>query len=228
MNPPRPEDFGISADAIQAIKAEQEQLAKRSERAGCLVFLVIYGIAVAALWPTLGPISFIVGIGPTFIAGLITGACLERLHSWFIPANTRRRLESYNAYLQAQEDYDDWFVRTQTTFWRSLDGLAFEREVASLLTKSGLPARLTPASNDKGIDLILGDGSIVQCKQRKDPVGPAVVRELYGTLMASRAPRAILISTNGFTPGAHDFAKGKPIELWDHNVLIKMQRDLER
>ncbi len=137
-------------------------------------------------------------------------------------------MKRYNAYLQAQKDYDAWFVRTQTTFWRGLSGVAFEREVASLFTKSGLQPRLTPASDDKGIDLVLGDGAVVQCKQHKNPVGPAVVRELYGALVASGAPRAILISTTGFTPGVLEFANGKPIALWDHSVLIKMQKQLDR
>ena len=60
-----------------------------------------------------------------------------------------------------------------------------------------------------------GEKLIVQCKNHKPPIGPSVARELYGTLMASDAQRAILASVSGFTKGVNEFVAGKPIELID-------------
>lgn len=51
----------------------------------------------------------------------------------------------------------------------------------------------------------------MQCKATSKPVGPAVARELYETLVASGADEAILAATSGVTQGTRAFLKGKPI-----------------
>ena len=106
-------------------------------------------------------------------------------------------------------------------------GYPIEREVGRLLRNAGFAVQVTPASNDKGVDIILGDGTIIQCKAHSKPVGPAIARELYGTLRAFKARSAILVSRSGFTSGVSDFAKGKPIRLWDESTLIAMQKRIE-
>lgn len=131
-------------------------------------------------------------------------------------------------YQEAFAQYEAWFIRTRSEFWKSLGGREFEVEVLNLLNKKGLKARITPTTGDQGVDLFLGDGTIVQCKAHKVPISPAVVRELYGTLHHFKAPKAILISTHGFTKGVLEFVKGKPIALWDINSLITLQRELEK
>ena len=135
---------------------------------------------------------------------------------------------SVQAFKHATDKYEKWWIRTQVSFWDSLTGRQFEREVANLLSRSGYSAQLTPASDDKGVDIILGNGTIVQCKAHKKPVGPAVARELYGTLRAHEARTAILVSKSGFTRGVIAFAKGRPIHLWDLRALIEMQRKLDQ
>ncbi len=55
------------------------------------------------------------------------------------------------------------------------------------------------------------------------PVGPAVARELYGTLKHFRAPAAILASTSGFTKGVVAFARNKPIRLMGLTEIIALQ-----
>lgn len=134
---------------------------------------------------------------------------------------------SVQAFKQATDRYEKWWIRTQVSFWDSLTGLQFEREVANLFSRSGYSAQLTPASDDKGVDIILGNGTIIQCKAHKKPIGPAVARELYGTLRAHKARTAILISKSGFTRGVIQFARGKPIQLWDLKSLIEMQKKLD-
>ena len=67
------------------------------------------------------------------------------------------------------------------------------------------------------------DGNtIVQCKNHQNPVGPSVVRELYGVMMSEKSKDGILICSGGFTKGVYDFVEGKPIELWDINKIVEM------
>ena len=70
------------------------------------------------------------------------------------------------------------------------------------------------------------DASIVQCKEHSKPVGPAVARELYGSLVASGADSAILACTSGFTIGVFDFVRDKSIELVDVEAIVRLQEKL--
>ena len=130
-------------------------------------------------------------------------------------------------YERAKNRFDRWFAKTQLAFWDSLSGRQFEHEVAALLNRAGRSAAVTPASGDGGVDVRLTDGTIIQCKTHKTAVSPGVARELYGTLQHLGAPRAILVSKNGFSRGVYEFVRGKNIELWDVKALITMQRNLE-
>lgn len=116
-------------------------------------------------------------------------------------------------------------LRKQREYWMGLTGAEFERELASLFQSRGYRVESTPSSGDQGIDLIVrksGKTTIVQCKRHKSPVGPAIARELYGSLIASRADGAILACTGGFTKGVKDFVEGKPITLVDAWDIIKV------
>ena len=112
-------------------------------------------------------------------------------------------------------------------YWMSLKGEEFERQLATLFRTRGYQVRLTPTSGDQGVDLILwkdGKTTVVQCKGQKSPVGPAVVRELFGSMHAFRADRAILACTGGFTRGVKEFARSKPIDLIAANELASLAR----
>ncbi len=111
--------------------------------------------------------------------------------------------------------------RKQKSFWESLNGVEFERELGRLFRTMGYRVASTPRSGDQGVDLVLRQNrttTIVQCKAHKRPAGPAVVRELFGSMVHYRADGAILACTGGFTDGVIDFVRGKPIKLlssWD-------------
>ena len=110
-------------------------------------------------------------------------------------------------------------------YWISMDGVEFERELGSLFQTMGYGVEGTPTSGDQGVDLVLrkdGVTTVVQCKAHKDGVGPAVARELYGSMVAFRAKAAILACTGGFTRGVYDFVEGKPIRLLDASAIAKM------
>ena len=114
--------------------------------------------------------------------------------------------------------------------WMSLSGTEFEYQLAALYQDLGYTVHLTPTSGDDGIDLILQmDESlaVVQCKSHKRPVGPAIARELYGSMVAFGADDAILACTGGFTQGVRDFVRGKPITLVSASELAEMGRRID-
>ena len=126
---------------------------------------------------------------------------------------------------RVQQEAERTRRRKLRDFWMSLSGREFEQELATLYRRQGYEVQSTPTSGDEGIDLIIrknGEKTVVQCKSHKAPVGPAIVRELYGSMVASRADNAILACTGGFTKGVRDFAKGKPIELIAASELATM------
>jgi hypothetical protein len=126
--------------------------------------------------------------------------------------------------------FEKWWVRTKETFWLSLSGHQFELELANLYRKLGLNADVTTDSDDKGVDIWLirnGQTVPVQCKAHKRPIGPAVAREFYGSMVHFRAKAGVIVSLSGFTKGALDFARDKPIELIDLKWILQKQKHLE-
>ena len=112
----------------------------------------------------------------------------------------------------------------------SLSDVEFERELGEVFKRLGYRVQFTPSTGDDGIDLILKKDSkttIVQCKGHQSPVGPAIAREIYGSLVASGADDAILACTGGFTQGVKKFALGKPINLISAVELAKMGESVE-
>jgi HJR/Mrr/RecB family endonuclease len=106
----------------------------------------------------------------------------------------------------------------------------FEQYVARLFRKKGYKVSLRGASGDKGVDLMLeragGRRAIVQCKRYRRPVGPEVVRELFGTLIHERVSHAFLVTTADISQSARDWAQGKPMTLIDGNLLIEVSHNL--
>jgi Restriction endonuclease len=112
------------------------------------------------------------------------------------------------------------------SYWEFLDGYAFERATAEVLCKYRFNAVVTPGSGDGGIDIEVtrnGLKGVVQCKAHVSCIGPHVVRDLYGVIHHSRASFGVIVSRGGFTKGAIDFARNKPIHLLDTDDLIAMQ-----
>ena len=114
--------------------------------------------------------------------------------------------------------------RASELWWKKLDGVTFEKEVALLLEGRGYKVQRTGRSGDEGVDLLLtrdGKKIIVQCKAYKTHVAPAVVRDLYGSLHHHRANEAWLIATSEFSVRARLFAKGKTVRLVAIGEIIK-------
>jgi len=103
----------------------------------------------------------------------------------------------------------------------------FESLIQNLFEKIGLDTRQTRASRDGGVDCvayntdpILGGKVVIQAKRYKNTVGVSAVRDLFGTLQNEGASKGILVTTSQYGKASYDFAKGKPIELFDGTNLM--------
>jgi HJR/Mrr/RecB family endonuclease len=140
-----------------------------------------------------------------------------------------RYYDAKNKYQKIVMDFKEQRIKQFKNYWLALDGIAFENELAKLFKQMGFTAKLTPPSGDRGIDIILTRGYetiVVQCKAHKNPVGPAVVRDLYGAMVHTKANKAILASTTGFTKGVYEFASDKPIRLLSLDDIVIMSKTL--
>ena len=163
---------------------------------------------------------------------IIPGVLLKRLRTDASPA--------LEAYWQALHKYDDGKRAAEKaareaardaelrkrSYWTFLDGYGFERATAEVLNKHQFNAVVTPGSGDGGVDIQVtrnGLRGVVQCKAHMASVGPAVVRDLYGVIHHTRASFGIIVSLGGFTTGAVEFARDKPILFVDLDDLIAMQ-----
>lgn len=136
-----------------------------------------------------------------------------------------RRVEEERLRIQQAED------RQRRDYWSNLTGIQFEQELAALLRSLGYSAYTTRRTGDQGVDLIVrrqGKTTVVQCKRYSHPVGPSVVRELYGSMVAFGADQALLACTGGFTKGVRDFAREKPIMLWGLDDLVQWGIEAEK
>jgi len=102
----------------------------------------------------------------------------------------------------------------------------FEEMTAELYRARGFQAHKTGARGDHGVDVVVkskdGKTMVVQCKRWRKPVGESIIREFYGTMHHEKAAHGTIIATSGFTPPAIEWAKGKPMSLYDGNKFIEM------
>ncbi|MEV6807833.1 restriction endonuclease [Streptomyces sp. NPDC051132] len=110
-----------------------------------------------------------------------------------------------------------------------MDPIAFESLVADLFRAMGMQAVTTQRSHDGGVDVdaldptpIRGGKIVVQVKRYRSTVPPTAVRDLYGTVQDVGANKGVLVTTAGFGPGSHTFARGKPLELISGGELVDL------
>jgi restriction endonuclease len=172
---------------------------------------------------------------------LICSFYLSGIIEWFADAYRRRRsnpgylryreaLQLHNLYKStaqaAAREAEQAFLRKKRSYWEFLNGYAFERATAEVLKRHQFNPIVTRGSADGGIDIEVTRGGlrgVVQCKAHVACVGPHVIRDLYGVTYHSRADFGIIVSRGGFSQGAIDFARDKPILFLDVADLIAMQ-----
>ncbi len=218
-HPPEPKEFGVNPKDIE--------WAEKIGRSLPLAGFVASAIACTYAWIEFHiefPVALLL-FTPTMILLLIMTVALIRPSDLLLQL-LMPRYRRAQRYRKALAMFRAWWVRTQKEFWLSLSGIQFEAELAAVFRRAGFRAELTAISGDKGVDIWLYTNrgkEIVQCKAHSGPIGPAVARELYGTLQHFSAPAAILASTSGFTKGVRVFARNKPIVLMDLSDIIALQ-----
>lgn len=105
----------------------------------------------------------------------------------------------------------------------------FEHFVQNLFTRMGFETHKLKNSGDGGVDVIAYDHDpvrgakyVIQAKKYTHKVQPSAVRELHGTVQHEGANKGILVTTHGFTSGCHEWANGKPLQLYDGTHLLAL------
>ena len=110
--------------------------------------------------------------------------------------------------------------------------IEFEDMVAALYQAAGHQAKRTGKSGDHGVDVTVkaknGEYWIVQCKRWRKPVGEAIIREFYGTLLHEKAHQGAIVAASGFSKPAIEWAKGKPIVLYSGEDFLKSWHRIEK
>lgn len=107
----------------------------------------------------------------------------------------------------------------------ALDWNEFEKLAAAVFEGKGYDVRLTPTTNDQGIDLFLTDKEsgaleVVQCKHWMEQIGSPVVRDFYGAMVHFNARKGYILATGGMSDSAREFARGKSISYMGIETLI--------
>ncbi len=107
----------------------------------------------------------------------------------------------------------------------------FQELVADLYRALGHAAVYTEEKGEQAIDVVIrarnGQKWIVQCKQWRGMVGELIVRDFYGVMQREQAAQGAIITTARFTPKAREWAKGKPIHLYDGVDFVRAMKRIQ-
>ena len=140
----------------------------------------------------------------------------------------QQKLTKYEWELQ---EYKKYLKGKELDYWYSLSGWAFEAEFEKILNKHGFVTKRTSGSYDGGVDIYAQKNDIsyaVQCKAHKNPIGPSIVRELFGVIMDKKNDKGILVNLGGFTQGVYNFVEGRQIILLDIKDVIELYEGINK
>ncbi len=105
----------------------------------------------------------------------------------------------------------------------------FEDMIVELYRVAGHDAKRTGRTGDHGIDVIVnaknGEKWVVQCKRwRGGTIGEPLVRDFYGAMQHEKADKGIIITTAHFSAAAQRWARGKPLNLYHGEQLLRLWR----
>jgi hypothetical protein len=190
---------------------------------------------IPALW-WLGAVLW-VALWPLVISTKYVGGWLTWL-PWWLPlalAPAHMALLAWPVWqserLARQDELKQRFGRVQSLAQMlALEPGEFEGWTGMLFQLMGYGVVNTRDVADHGIDLIVSNERVrcglVQCKRYRATLGESTVRELYGTMIHENADYGWLITTGGVSRQALEWANGKPIELWDGQMLVAKARRL--
>ena len=104
--------------------------------------------------------------------------------------------------------------------------------VAELYRAMGHQARRTGMIGDHGVDVVVkaknGEKWVVQCKRWRTPAGESIVRDFYGMMQHEKAAQGAIIATSGFSQAAIEWAKGKPLYLYNSNDFLRLWNKVKK
>lgn len=250
MKKPIPEDYGLTVLEYTSLVTELSQIKEAINKLpsqGLRAIADELMLGIVTVW-YVGLFTFtagsIIGLLLEKVTGFrfsmflgIVGACLGVSYIIIVglkdlcSANKKRiqyREQMSNPKFQKVFQYDEAtsrYEKTQNTYWKSLKGTKLEKAMAELYKKMGYSVKMTKASGDGGIDLILSkkdETIVVQCKGHEKPIGVGIARDIYGSMMHFGANKAILVCPSGFTKGVVQFTTNKPIQLISADDLVMM------
>lgn len=101
----------------------------------------------------------------------------------------------------------------------------FEEYIGQLYKNMGYEVKVTPYSNDKGVDAIMykdGFKYVIQCKRYKGTVGSPDIQKFIGAMDHAKADKGIFITTGMFSFEAEKMACEHPLELINRINLSKL------
>ena len=119
------------------------------------------------------------------------------------------------------------------SLYRDYSPIEFEHLTAEIFRQLGYKAHVTPASGDKGLDVILeseGEKIGVQCKRHQDAIGPGLIREFSGALEGARLNQGFFVTTSNYTEASKEAAKSSrfKIKLIDGEKLGELRNKAEK
>ncbi|MGH7203256.1 MAG: restriction endonuclease [Candidatus Levyibacteriota bacterium] len=244
QNKPTLQEFDLPDDIQDSLKRADEEYI-RSEKPLRIVLAVITSVVLVGIFiffmrqadQSLHPenyfnyrlINNFVAWGGAIstMGGLIAGGVAWTWALGVKPKETHLHRQ-YKKYKEQLSYYDYWQRKKNKDHWNNMTGHAFELSVANLFRSIGFTANVSNRGGDGGVDILIAKNErkiAVQCKRYKSPVGPHVIRDLWGTMQYLGFEEGCIITTTGFTSGVKEFAKDKGIFLIDLNDILKATSD---
>jgi hypothetical protein len=210
------------AAALRGYWLSRGQRFPRALRRGLITFLALWGVwalgGLVLLCNHIAPFSLLPGSWNALafvLSGALAGGLLGLLEWW--------------------QNRDAWRALRTGRSVQALQALSpddFEELVAVFFRSFGHRVRRVGKTGDHGVDLVVYTKKqgkwIVQCKRYRSTVGEPVVRDFFGTMHHEAASHGFLMTTGTFTPQAVEWARGKPITLYDGPGLVKLLRASRR
>ena len=103
-----------------------------------------------------------------------------------------------------------------------MNGVEFEKFIASLFSKMGYKTEITKQTNDQGLDVIAfknGERIGIQAKCYSNTVGNSSVQEAVAGKNYYNCDKVLVITNNFFTSSAIKLAMTNQVILWNRDIL---------